>query len=534
MSKSKKPIIYLTCFFLVLSSVIIPYYNTKASDLVVASGLASSGVALLGLLAMSGVGMELENNKKFNELSDDEKSKIENGLVSNFEDAALQRGASLEKIRNWTSDLCSGVLDKASECWDIFKEWAKDVHITGDGGSINENMRPISPSSILGFHFVNRFGVSCGVTPQVVSELSSKYNLSDVCAYIIYEPQSSWNSAYAIEIVYAPNLHNYYGKGSSGTSKKINVFYNPSDNTYSVANSGTSGTYGGYADLTGQYKQVGIFSSYPVYNSSSNSSDTNFNGLGMELVNDIFSTNTDYLERLRGQEKEQVEVIDVTDIKNPIIESQGNSIARIDWNRGTNNNNNNDDDEQTIKGGLVPADVWYESLDDYIDGQNNAIETYDNHIEENPEDKDKYFISPSPIVNISQYYDVLPVVPVPTGGTIVNNYYTYNNYNTFNNTIYNEPYDPNLVPNIPMLVFENKFPFCIPWDIFNFVSAFYVEKAAPRIDIPFPIKGANGLDVEIVTIDLSGYEYLSTIIRVMFFVLFLVGLMLVTRQLIKG
>lgn len=514
--------ILLSCFFTIKS---------HASELAVTVGLASSGTALLGLLGLSGVGMELENNKKFTDLSEEDKTRLENGLAQNFEEVAIQRGASLEKIKNWITDLCNGVLDKASECWDIFKEWSKNISLSSGGGDVSEleNNQPLSIDTLLGYSFTAYNGENYTIDSSIINNIKNKVDTSKYYGYIVYSPNAS--SLFQIVCINNNSSYDYISKDNSCIVFRVNQYVNGEFSVDSGAQGNSLLTY--LVPSNNSYLKC-VVASKPVYflDNSWNVLESNKNGYGFTVKTEYFNTNTDYLERLRGSDT--VEVIDVTDIKNPIIETIPNTKAEIDFNRGTKRPSNKNDDDDEIVGGLVPADVWYHSLDDYIEQQNNAIVEYDNHINENPDDKDKYFIATTPITNIHNYYNTLPVINIPTGGTVVNNYYEYNNYNNNNVTIYELPYNSELIPLLPTLFFENKFPFCIPWDIYSFINIFRSEAVAPHFEIPYPYMDENGLQTYTLVIDLSEYNYVSNIFRVMFFILFIVGLMILTRKLIKG
>ena len=502
------------------------YQTCYASELVVAGGLASGGAALLGLGAICGVGMELENNKRFNELSDEEKQRIENGLATDFNDVALQRGASLEHIKNWTTDLCNGVLDKASECWGIFKDWVKNINLQSNKAhntKIVENGK-VQRSSMVGMYngvylmqsLVDSWGPSRGANfwCVVISKNFDINNNSKPQAYLCYSHGNPINNSSSI--VYRPMSISTTKIDGVEVKKFDFSSYDSSTTINSILDFGT------------------IVKSYASVPCVINGED--MSNYDEPIYESLFSTNTDYLEKLKGQDQDVIDVIDVTDIKNPIVETRQNSLANINWNRGTRrtNKNNNDDDDNKIVTGLVPMDVWYEQIDDEQEQMQNAVVVYNNYIQEHPEEKDTYFISTTPVTNINNYFNTLPVVNLPTQGTVVNNYYEYNNYNNNNTTIYELPYNTELVPQIPTMVFENKFPFCIPFDIYQFFAMFYVEKEAPHIVVPVPFKGANGVFAEELTIDLSDYNYVSDVLRVMLYLLFIVGLMVATRRLIKG
>jgi len=77
-----------------------------------------------------------------------------------------------------------------------------------------------------------------------------------------------------------------------------------------------------------------------------------------------------------------------------------------------------------------------------------------------------------------------------------------------------------------------KFPFSIPWDLRNAVFMMQADAVIPIFTIPFVIESINFSD-EIV-IDLTQFELLAKITRWFILAIFLIGLILVTRQLIKG
>lgn len=511
----KKFVSIFLCVVVCSLSVIVPYYNVKATEVVAIGGLGI-GYALLGTLAICGVGMEIENNRAFNDLSESEKERITNGLASSYTDVALQRGAGLQEINNWLHNLSDGVLDKSSECWDIFKSWATDVHIKDDTFIKPDLGVTLDADVLVGFSGVVKNGTTFNITTQVADFINNHKGSSKFYGYIIYQySNSSYYQVFGIN--QPPKNGTNYVKGDTvyGNMYVFSREYNSNYNWYPNSSS--------YLSLNQPYLQ-GIYSSYPILDTN----NTDYNGMGFSSATDLFNTNTEYLERLQG-EKEGI-IIDVTDIKNPIIEGQRNELTRIDFNRGSKRNNNDDDN----KNELVYTPVTYEALDDYMIGQNNAITQYDNEITENPDEADKIFISPAPIVNINEFYNTLPVVDTPITNTVINNNYTYNNYTNNNVTLNDLPYNADLIPNIPTMIFENKFPFCIPYDMYTFLKVFYVEREAPTFtfDVPFPSE--NGLEVTQITLSLADFEYASLVLRVMWFLLFVFGLMLITRNLIKG
>ncbi len=78
-----------------------------------------------------------------------------------------------------------------------------------------------------------------------------------------------------------------------------------------------------------------------------------------------------------------------------------------------------------------------------------------------------------------------------------------------------------------------RFPFCIPFDLVESFSALDSEtRTAPYYELP--LKAENyGID-EVLVIDLSEYDEVAELLRTLELLLFIVGLILATRSLIRG
>lgn len=86
---------------------------------------------------------------------------------------------------------------------------------------------------------------------------------------------------------------------------------------------------------------------------------------------------------------------------------------------------------------------------------------------------------------------------------------------------------------LPATITE-KFPFCVPFDIAKCLKLFSVSgREAPKWEgtIKYGVKGENEYKV---SIDLKDFEPIAKIVRPLEFIVFLVGLIIVTRDLIKG
>lgn len=78
---------------------------------------------------------------------------------------------------------------------------------------------------------------------------------------------------------------------------------------------------------------------------------------------------------------------------------------------------------------------------------------------------------------------------------------------------------------------QDIFPFCIPFDIYDMIQALNAPPVAPRFEIPFVIDGL--VDYTFV-IDLAPFDDLAVLLRDLEFILFCVGLALITRNIIRG
>lgn len=76
------------------------------------------------------------------------------------------------------------------------------------------------------------------------------------------------------------------------------------------------------------------------------------------------------------------------------------------------------------------------------------------------------------------------------------------------------------------------FPFCIPFDLIHLLSVLDADPVAPKWEIPFKFP-AYGVD-ETIVIDLSIFDDVAKIVRLLETILFIFSLILATRSLIKG
>lgn len=80
------------------------------------------------------------------------------------------------------------------------------------------------------------------------------------------------------------------------------------------------------------------------------------------------------------------------------------------------------------------------------------------------------------------------------------------------------------------LQWKEYFPFCIPFDLIKFLGVLSADPVAPNFTWNYNIVGTKGS----IKIDLSEYETIALVGRTFFDLLFILGLTMATRNLIKG
>lgn len=80
----------------------------------------------------------------------------------------------------------------------------------------------------------------------------------------------------------------------------------------------------------------------------------------------------------------------------------------------------------------------------------------------------------------------------------------------------------------------SKFPFCVPFDLAYLVETLVAKQEIPKVDIPIKFDYLDFHYNETFVIDFGDYQTVVTIFRIMQDLLFTAGLIVVTRNLIRG
>lgn len=174
--------------------------------------------------------------------------------------------------------------------------------------------------------------------------------------------------------------------------------------------------------------------------------------------------------------------------------------------------------QQTPEGQGMTVIPW----DDYMDWVNDANINYNNYIRNvNQGDTynnfiENYFVTPEQLPDV-QTPDYNPTVPQqPTANVKPENTPQENQQNT----------DYMTTPGL-----KDVFPFSIPWDIAGLFGVFSTNnREAPVVTFPI-VSELFGIDEE-VTIDLSPYDDVASLLRLLELIAFGLGLAFVTRYLI--
>lgn len=83
-------------------------------------------------------------------------------------------------------------------------------------------------------------------------------------------------------------------------------------------------------------------------------------------------------------------------------------------------------------------------------------------------------------------------------------------------------------------IISQKFPFCIPFDLIHLVQVFAAEKEVPRFDLPLKFDYRDFHYEETFVVDLSDFDSVIQIFRILEDLLFCAGLIGITRSLIRG
>ena len=75
----------------------------------------------------------------------------------------------------------------------------------------------------------------------------------------------------------------------------------------------------------------------------------------------------------------------------------------------------------------------------------------------------------------------------------------------------------------------DKFPFCLPFDVYNTFNLLSAQPVAPKFTFPLKMEGVFDFSI---SVDFTKYEWIANIVRWLLYVVFILGLILATNKLI--
>lgn len=132
------------------------------------------------------------------------------------------------------------------------------------------------------------------------------------------------------------------------------------------------------------------------------------------------------------------------------------------------------------------------------------------------------------VMSLSEYWEYIQNITNTYAYSITNNYILPNNGD--DETIQDKTQENAENSAFILYGLERVFPFCIPFDIYAFLTLLRAEPVAPVIDFPIynPITGEN----ETISLDFSAWESVVVLFRYIFDFLLIIGLLLLARPLV--
>lgn len=444
---------------------------------------------LLGLLGLSPIAENGDKIVDFDAMRSKWVQDYEAYFYANVQPEDLPEGYTKERAyQNWIDNVCRGNLNTVEYgAWDIFKEWAETLTSESSGGSGTLNTFStrdmiLTVSNLLGFNvnfgsdFVDKeaVGFYCDAITNnrfYIQFFLKEYNSGDVIFNISSSPST------ASQRVFVQNASHY------------NIRYDG----YEISNGGTIGNF--------------RFSNYTWNDSYTRIFDKGANNLAVILgcFSAVGSSALVHTYLLDGSspgvtEKDYASVVsNVTDLQiiNDYSTTTTQNVVSIDWDRiGAMIS----DAVGTVTGSLD------RTITDALDDAQEKVA--------------------AGTMSVSNYNDYV---------TQISNTYVYDITNETSITNPDSTVTGVVSGNVSKAEFtldglQYVFPFCIPWDIRDFVTLLVADPVAPVIEYPIynPVTDTD----EIITIDFSLWEDQVRIIRYIFDFLLIIGLLLLARSLI--
>lgn len=389
-------------------------------------------------------------------------------------DYQIQKGNDAVAVGEWWEDVAKGTLNQASSCWSSFKEWVKEMLSSEDSLVIsNEYKQAINYFCPLVSFTDNIAQPSVGFT-SAICEVNTTTNYAVFYFYNEKVCQLKWHDN---NTLYATRLTDgVMGlRCPSGQGFPISTPTNTSAFGSEIGRSVSIGGRDGLGFAVSGYKYYFYNMNFPAV---ANFFTWNFSATDVPANEGIFDSAND----------------NVTDT----------AITT-------------DDTTTTAIPGALP--LPWDNVSDTAEGVSDAIDALQEQVAEGVISLEQYWERVQEMVDAlaidTTTEETLPVTQNPDTGET-------------------EKLPDKVQENVSNTTFtlnglEKVFPFCIPWDIYAFVTLLVAEPVAPVINYPFynPVTNQNMN----ISIDFSDWENVVVLFRYILDFLLIIGLLLLARQL---
>lgn len=488
----KRVLALMLACMIVIGSVNNARFESRASaaGIIAGGGAATVGIGaafpyLLGIAgALAGTVGIYKNREAIKEWGATQFDKFKIWASENADAWAADAATAGKAIDEWGEKLSSGTLDKASGAYTAFKQWLKDSVYSG---GVNES----------GYNGYPTIGIGVSKTQELVNMSTGE---------IWTATFETWDDAPTIIFTIKNARGDYYETYAMTTQQGYCLIYN----------NGASKSYASYK-VTYNGKTYYRTSAVSTMVQSVKSGIVNYMGdAAAQTYESMFLTVASWLEK--GVVPGTGADTDVKDGDYILVGGLGGAgVLEGNWDVVG---------KRQKEGELEVTLPWLRNpaIDDVLDGVQTGEKTWEDVLEETQTGviertaEGDMVVDSDGVTTIPWEYakddTTTPDVDIPdtSDGGQAGKFADYT-----------------------LVGLEKLFPFCLPFDAIDFVNILEAEPQAPHFTFPIKYPTKNGLETYNIDIDLSPFDAAAEILRDMECLLFIVGLIMITRsQMIRG
>lgn len=382
----------------------------------------------------------------------------------------IQKGNDAVAVGEWWEDVAKGTLNQASDCWSAFKEWVSENISVGGGADIGS-----APFTTTCSFIASSVGITVSEDYDVNCCSAIKFSDEDLSSYLIIFSSPVDKMVNNLEYSYNSDAATLYITNPSSNSFAYDVYIYNSNGYFINSYKLNRGSGRGYS--------VGTSDVVNIFGISALGSLANY---GIFQLWDILSSGTE-----------------------GIFDSANDNIQDTAITTG--------DTTTTAIPDTIP--LPWDNVSDTAEGVSDSIDALQEQVAEGVLSLEDYWEKIQEMINAlaidTATDETLPVTQNPDTGE------TEKIEDIANENVSNTAFTLNGL--------EKVFPFCIPWDIYAFVTLLVAEPVAPVINYPI-YNPVTNKDINI-TIDFSDWETVVVLFRYILDFLLIIGLLLLARQL---